>query len=50
MARRAQPLEIIEPITATLSDRDDVVQLQATSSCHWFGATLGTPVRKVAPR
>ncbi|MFC2726458.1 MAG: hypothetical protein ACFN4E_04575 [Corynebacterium matruchotii] len=45
MARRAQPLEIIEPIGAALSDRDDVVQFQATSSCHRFGTTLGTQIR-----
>lgn len=49
MARRAHPLEIIEPISAALSNRNDVVQFQATSSCHRFGTTIGTPIRKVAP-
>lgn len=47
MTRRAQPLEIIEFIATAFGSRDDMVQLQAGVAYHWFGTTLGTPVRKV---
>ena len=47
MTRRAQPLEIFEPIDAAFGSRDDMVQLQAGVAYHWFGTALGTAVRKV---